>query len=81
MEEEEYDGGCRFGMVEGERSMLTMPIKSADVDVDESVGQEPMADDGTTHLSNASTHVLPFSPSTIADPSLNTLPNGDDVRS
>jgi hypothetical protein len=61
--------------------MPTTPIESADVDVDESVGQEPMADDGTTHLSNASTHVLPFSPSTVADPSLNTLPNGDDVRS
>ena len=58
-----YSGGRRFGMVQGEQSMPTMPIESANVDVDESVGQEPMANDGTTHLSNASTHVLPFSPS------------------
>ena len=50
--------------------MPTTPIGSADVDVDESVGQEPpRADDGTTL------------PSAIADPALNTLPSGDDVRS
>ena len=50
--------------------MPTTPIGSADVDVDESVGQEPpRADDCTT------------SPSIIADPALNTLPSGDDVRS
>ena len=78
MEEEEYDGGHRVEMVDGEQSMPMMPIGSAD----ESVGQEPpMADDGMTHFSNASTHVLPSSPSTTADPSLNTLPSGDDVRS
>ena len=50
--------------------MPTMLIGSADVNVNESVGQEPpRADDGTKL------------PSAIADPALNTLPSGDDVRS
>ena len=82
MEEDEYSGGHRFEMVDGERSMPTILIGGADMDINESVGQEPpMADDGTTHLLNASTHVLPSSPSAIADPPLSTLPSGDDMRS
>ena len=82
MEEDEYSGGRRFEMVDGEQSMLTTLIGGANMDVNESVGQEPpMADDGTTHLLNASTHVLPSSPSAIADPPLSTLPSGDDMRS
>ena len=62
--------------------MPTTPIGGANMDVNESVGQEPpMADNGMTHLLNTSTHVLPSLPSAIAYSPLSTLPSGDDMRS